>query len=85
MRKDDQYWIVKKVTPEENYFIVLDFADGSRKRYDVKPIMSRFQAFERLKDPDYFKRVHTDGITAVWDDVLDIAPEELYEKGVLVA
>lgn len=64
--------------------MLVDFIDGSRKRFDMKPIIDKFEPFKRLKDIDEFKTVHTDSVTVVWDDMLDVAPESLYEKGVIV-
>ena len=35
----------------------------------------------KTKYIEEIKKAHLDGITVVWDDTLDIAPESLYEKG----
>ena len=78
-------YIVKSVRPEEGYFLLVCFADGSKRRFDMKPIIERGGVFKKLKEVKEFNKVHVDRDTVVWDDTLDIAPESLYEKGVVVA
>ena len=77
-------YIVVKVKPEDEYMLLVDFADGSQKRFDVKPLIERGGVFEKLRDKEFFNNVKTGRDTVVWDDVLDIAPESLYDKGVTV-
>ena len=77
-------YIVTAVIPEDNYTLLIEFIDGSRKRYDVKPLMQKYHIFQRLNDQSYFRRAHPDGLTVAWDDELDIAPETLYEQGIPV-
>ena len=74
-------WIVVEVKPQNDYTLIVDFIDGSKKRFDMKPLIDRFEPFKKLKNIEEFKKAHLDGITVVWDDTLDIAPESLYEKG----
>lgn len=77
-------YLVKAVTAEDDYILLIDFADGQRKRFDMKPIIARGGVFDRLKNKDYFKKAHVDRDTVSWDEVLDIAPESLYDRGVVV-
>lgn len=77
-------YVVKAVEPEENYTLVIDFVDGSKKRFDMKPIIDKGGVFAKLSDIDVFKTAHVDRDTVSWDEVLDIAPETLYEKGVAI-
>ena len=74
-------WIVKKVTPENNYILELVFEDGKVKKYDMKPYLEK-GVFQRLKDPEFFKTVKVTGPTIAWGDEIDLAPETLYEKGI---
>ena len=78
-------YLVKAVIAEADYMLLVDFADGQRKRFDMKPIIARGGVFERLKDAEFFKKAHVDRDTVAWDDVIDIAPESLYERGVAIA
>lgn len=82
---DDMDYLVKAVIAEADYTLLVDFADGQRKRFDMKPIIARGGVFERLKDAEFFKKAHVDRDTVAWDDVIDIAPESLYERGVAIA
>ena len=59
-----------------------NFIALGKKIYDMTPIIARGKVFAKLNDDDFFMRAHSNGTTVVWDDTLDIAPEELYENGV---
>ena len=80
----DIEWIVTAVTPEDDYTLLVDFADGKRKRFDMKPLIERGGVFARLKDLEYFRKAHVARSTVAWDEMVDIAPESLYERGVTV-
>lgn len=80
----DINYIVKAVTARDDYSLLVDFIDGQRKQFDMKPIIARGGVFERLRNLSFFKQAHVDRDTVVWDDVIDIAPESLYDKGVAV-
>ena len=77
------YW-VRAVVPEDDYTLIVDFADGKRKRFDMKPIIARGGVFEKLKNIEFFRRVYVDRDTVAWDDIIDIAPESLYDRGVSI-
>lgn len=49
-------YLVKAVTVEDDYILLVDFIDGARKRFDMKPIIARGGVFERLKNVDFFKK-----------------------------
>lgn len=77
-------YLVKAVIAEDDYTLLVDFVDGKRKRFDMKPIIARGGVFERLKNLDFFKKAHVDRDTVAWDDIIDIAPESLYDRGIAV-
>ena len=81
---NDMSYLVKAVVAEDNYMLLVDFVDGERKRFDMKPIIAHGGVFEKLKDAKFFKKAHVDRDTVAWDDVIDIAPESLYERGVSI-
>ena len=58
----------------------LAFADGVRKRVNVGRLL-RGRVFEPLHDPTFFAKAAVDpiGMTVVWPNGADIAPETLYE------
>lgn len=72
-------WVVKSVKPRENYTLLLTFEDGKKGIYDVKPLL-KDKIFEPLKDMRLFMLAHMECSTVVWNDELDIAPEELYDN-----
>ena len=76
-------WRVTEVTPTEDFQLLLTFADGSKKVYDMTPHLE-WEVFRPLRNPVLFMTAHVGGYTVVWNDDLDIAPEELYENGVPV-
>lgn len=61
----------------------LVFEDGARGAVDLSGWEWR-GVFERLADPDYFRRVSVDAElgTIVWPNGADIAPETLYDWAV---
>ena len=68
----------KRVIPKDNYMLDIEFDNGERREFDVKPYIQGAW-YEELKDVNYFNRVKTDGYTVVWPGGQDICPDELYE------
>ena len=80
-------WQVIDVEPHEDYTITVTFRYGEKKLYDMRPLIDGDKAFKPyapLKDLDFFMQAYVDGSVA-WSDEIDIAPEELYDNGVLIA
>jgi len=73
------YPSVKKVVPRENYVLDIDFDNGVRGTMDMKPFLE-FGIFQRLKDPNAFKRVRVAFDTIEWDSGVDLDPEFVYAK-----
>ncbi len=48
-----------QVRPANDYFLEIEFSDGSRNLVDVKPLL-QFPTFESIRDWDYFSRVKVD-------------------------
>ena len=67
-----------KVIPKDDYILDVEFDNGERKEFDVKPYI-RGEWYGKLHDLNYFKAVETDGYTVVWPEGQDICPDELYE------
>ena len=74
-------WAVISAIPRKDYSIEIRFADGKHGVYDAAPLLLQ----------DYFKPLNNMGLflsgkaecgTVVWNDLLDIAPEHLYENTV---
>ena len=71
---------ILSISPISDYRLLLHFATGEKKIFDVKPYI-KGSWFGQLKDISYFVKVkiisHGEGIA--WPDGQDIAPHELYE------
>ena len=76
-------WIVLHVEPMPDYKLLINFADGSKRIFDCKPLLDR-KIFEQLKNPSIFSKAKVECGTVVWSDELDISPEYLYEKSEIV-
>ena len=65
---------------ENDFSLILEFNDGSVKRFDAKPYLD-YEVFKPLKDLNYFKRIKIAFGTVQWTDKQDISPETLYLEG----
>lgn len=74
---------VKDVEYQGEYTIVCVFNDGVKKRIDLTPLL-QYPAFEELRDLKKFVQFGLDD-TIFWSNGADIAPEYLYEHGVVMA
>lgn len=70
-------WHVMLVEPRANHTLYLEFNDGRRGLFDMKPYLER-GVFVRLKDPALFNEVWVHDCTICWPGEIDIAPETLY-------
>jgi hypothetical protein len=70
--------IVEKVVAIEPYVLDVSFADGTRRRVDVEPLLYG-DVFESLRDFDRFAEVTVDPVlgTVVWPNGADLSPEFL--------
>jgi hypothetical protein len=74
---------VISVQPMENHLLRLVFSTGETKIFDCKPLLHR-GVFRALSEPAVFNSVYLERGTPVWcNGSIDIAPEWLYEDGVL--
>ncbi len=78
---------VKAVTALPDFRLSVQFAEGVTKLYDVKPLFDKWTVFKVLQDrPELFASVEVDvgGYGIIWNDVLDLSCDELFENGVAV-
>lgn len=75
---------VKDVAALPGRKLSVQFVNGTTKLYDVRPLMSRINAFEALEDERLFNSVEVDvgGYGVVWSDDLDLSCDELWDNGV---
>ena len=75
---------VKSVTPLSDYVLLIHFADGCAKRYDVKPLMTMFEPFQGLTKHGLFDCVSVDsgGYGISWNESIDLSCDELWKNGI---
>ena len=71
------------VKPLPDYMLQVDFNNGERRLFDVKPYL-RGEWFSELLDEKVFHSVKVEGLSVAWPDGQDIAPDCLYQNAVLV-
>lgn len=78
---------VLEVKPLPGMELLVTFSSGDTKRYDVKPLLDRWEPFRALRRKRLFERVTVDtgGYGIVWDDTLDLSCNELWEHGTEVS
>lgn len=72
------------VVPSDDYTLLLTYATGEKRKFDVKPYING-DWYDELNDVAYFRTVQllSGGIGIEWSNGQDIAPHELYELSVL--
>ena len=77
---------VKEVTPLEDYILEIKFIEGCTKKYDVKTLFDELPYFTDLKDNDLFSKVYVSGggYGIIWNDVLDLDCNELWNNGTII-
>ena len=81
------FHIIKNIKPLENYVLEAEFECGIIKQYDVQQLFEKYPMFNCLKeDKQLFNGVKVDGggFGISWSDKLDLASEELWDKGIMV-
>jgi hypothetical protein len=68
--------------PKRNFIVHVRFEDGAEGDVDLTYLTKYGGVFEKLRDPDYFRRVriYPAGQTIFWPNDADIAPETLYTR-----
>ena len=68
----------------DDYLLEQEFNDDCRVFFYCLPLISQYKLFAPLCDKDVFAHFALDGWTVTWlDGTVDIAPEHLYEMGVV--
>lgn len=74
---------VIRVVPRDDYSLELWFNTGDHRLFDARPYLNR-GAFTRLQNIALFKQAFVALDTVCWPGDLDIAPETLYDRSVLI-
>lgn len=78
------FYRVKDVKPLPEYSLLVVFASGEKKQYNVKPLFDKWDSFKALADiKGLFEQVKVDtgGYGISWNDEIDLSCNELYENG----
>ncbi len=75
------YLSVIDVKPLENYQLLLTFANGEKRKFDMKPYLD-IGIFQELKNTMLFKTVRINFDTIEWANEADLDPELLYQNSI---
>ena len=77
---------IKSVITSNEYKLIVIFAEGITRVYDVKPLFKKFDIFNKLKENGLFYECVVDvgGYVVSWNDDIDLSCDELFENGDLV-
>ncbi len=70
---------VVSVVPQNDHHLLLGFANGERRLFDVRPYLDK-GIFVELQDLQYFKKARVAFGTVQWPHEQDFAPETLYAE-----
>ena len=73
----NRYYAVRGVKPIEDYQLLLTFANGEKRVFDMKPYLN-IGVFKKLKKVSMFNTVHVSFDTISWNNDADFDPEWLY-------
>lgn len=71
----------KEVKVIEEYKLLIKFDNGEVKIFDASKLISR-KPFMSLINKSVFNNVRLNGISIVWNEDIDICPDELYYTSV---
>ncbi len=69
---------IKNVIPNKDFTLLLEFTNGEKGIYDVKPLL-HLPVFKYLTiGNNFYKATVGNGKTVCWNDDIDISPDTLY-------
>jgi len=69
---------VVSVKPRLDFQLDLEFKNGERRRFDMRPLLE-LKPWNRIAKLPLFECARVDYGTVVWPGEIDIAPETLYD------
>ena len=78
-----EFHTIKSIKPLENMILEAVFFNGEIKRYDMKNLIKKHEAFKSLKNKKLFNKVKVDigGHGIVWNEEVDLSSEEIWVNG----
>jgi hypothetical protein len=74
---------VLQVVARDDFQLDILFDKGEWRRFDARPYLQK-EVFRRLQDVSLFKQAFVAIDTVCWPGDLDIAPETLFERSVVM-
>lgn len=74
---------VINATAKDDYKVLLEFDNGEKRMFDVKPYI-KGSWYGKLSDKPYFSTVKSNGFNIEWMDGQDICPDDLYYNSVSI-
>ena len=71
------------VTVQSDFFLFLDFENGERRAFNMAAYLDQ-KPWVRLKFGNVFQGAFVENGTVAWPGNIDIDPETLYERSVLI-
>ena len=75
---------IKSVTPTSDFCLIVQFSEGTTKKYKVDALFNRIPAFTVFIEQPlgfYHVQVDTGGYGISWSDDLDLSSDELWTNG----
>lgn len=75
---------IKEVRPIGDLVLIVRFDNNITKKYDVKPLLSRYPVFQNLMNPELFVKVEVGGggYGIVWNEEIDLSEYEIWNNGI---
>ena len=70
---------VVRVQPGDDYQLELEFENGEKRVFDMRPLLS-LKPYDRIAALHMYRRAKVEYGTVVWPGEIDIAPETLYDR-----
>ncbi len=77
------YLAIIKVQPISDFQLILTFANGETRLFDMKPYLET-GIFQELKAVSMFNTVRVSFDSIVWDNEADLDPEILYKNSTAI-
>ena len=71
------------VSVQPEFVLFLDFENGERRAFNMKAYLNQ-KPWARLKSGNVFQGAFVENGTVAWPGNIDIDPETLYERSVLI-
>ena len=71
------------VSVQSDFVLFLDFENGERRAFNMKAYLDQ-KPWSRLKPGNVFQGAFIENGTVAWPGNIDIDPETLYERSVLI-